>query len=375
MTLQPDSSSDGVAPEPPQRRHLKVQQLHFDPENPRFAPEIAKGNNDELIERFIRDERLLEIITSIADQGYFEGEPLLVVGDGDNKYSVIEGNRRLAALKLLNGEIKSPQGRFSIEEACRDATHIPSEVPCLVFKNSNQILRYLGFRHITGIKSWSSLQKARYLKRMRDTFYSELDDKEQLSRLAREIGSRADYVGQMLATLNVYEKAEKKNFYKVEGLNPSEIDFSVLSTAFSYSSIAEYVGLEGRQDTQGEDIDDEKLKNLLSWMFVAKSNQKSILGESRNLKRLAAVVESDEAVVLLNKEGNLTLAYELSAGPAKALHAALKTVEKRLKDVWEWLPMIDQADEGDEDVAEGIRKIALQLRDAIKAKRITSEDE
>lgn len=362
-------------PELPTKEHLKVSLLDFDPENPRFPPEIAAGKNEQLVERFIRDERLLEILTSIADQGYFEGEPLLVVPHDGGRYFVIEGNRRLAALKLLSGEIKAPEGRISIEEACANASHRPPEVPCLVFKDSDLILRYLGFRHITGIKSWSTLQKARYLKRMRDTFYKNYDGKDQFIKLAREIGSRPDYVGQMLTALNIYERAEANGFYKVDGLNPQEIDFSVLSTALSYNNIANYLGLESRQDTVGKGIIDENVKNLLSWMFVAKSNQKSILGESRNLKRLAAVVESDDAVAILIKEGNLNLAYELSAGPAQALNLALKAIEKRLKDAWDWLPMIDNPDDGDEDKAESIRKIAMQLRDAIKAKRSSSEDE
>lgn len=368
----PTTSASASAPT---RKHILVRLLDFDPSNPRFPAEIAAGNSDELIERFIRDERLLEIITSIADQGYFEGEPLLVVPYTADRFHVIEGNRRLAALKLLTGEIQVPQGRFSVEEACEKAENRPTEVPCLIFQNTDQILRYLGFRHITGIKSWSSLQKARYLKRMRDTFYHQYNEKEQLTRLAREIGSRQDYVGQMLAALNIYEHAEAKEFYKVDGLNPQEIDFSVLSTALSYSNIANFIGLDGRQDTEAKNLKDENLKNLLSWMFVAKSNQRSILGESRNLKKLAAIVESDNAITILAKEGNLNLAYELSAGPAQALNLALKLVEKRLKDAWDWLPMIDNPDTGDEDRAENIRKISQQLRDAIKAKRSIEEDE
>lgn len=376
MINRSKAASLGVAtPEDPYKKHLPISSLGFDPENPRFPPEIASGDSEYLIERFIRDERLLEIITSIADQGYFEGEPLLVVPQGDDAYHVIEGNRRLAALKLLSGEVAVPEGRISVEEACRDAANRPPEVPCLIFSNSDQILRYLGFRHITGIKSWSSLQKARYIKRMRDSFYQSFDGREQLSKLAREIGSRPDYVGQMLTALNVYERAEAKDFYKVDGLTPQEIDFSVLTTAISYNNIASYIGLDNRQDIKGERINDEHVKNLLSWMFVAKQNQKSILGESRNLKQLAAVVESDAAVATLVKDGNLNAAYELSKGPALALNAALKSIEKRLKDAWDWLPLIDNPDLGDEDRAESIRKISVQIRDAIRSKRSSSDDE
>lgn len=361
--------------EQPERRRIAVRDLHFDPENPRFPPEVAHGPMETLIERFVRDERLLEIINSIADQGYFEGEPLLVVPATSGGYRVIEGNRRLAALKLLTGEVEPPQGRISIEEACESARHRPEDVPCLVFNSSDQILRYLGFRHITGIKSWSSLQKARYLKRMRDQFYTALDGQEQLKRLAREIGSRADYVGQMLTALNLYERAEKQNFYGVSGLDPGEIDFSVLSTALSYSNIVDYVGLAGRQDVGGASVSDENLKQLLSWMFVARGDQKSVLGDSRRLKYLAAVVESPAARSMLVKEGNLDAAYQLSRGPANALNTELISVEKRLQNAWQWLPLIDEPFPSDDERADAIRKLAVQIRDAIRAKRSGGDDD
>lgn len=353
---------------------IEVALLDFDPENPRFPPEIAGGPLANLIERFVRDERLAEIAASIADQGYFEGEPLLVTKHG-TRYHVIEGNRRLAALKLITNQVAVPEGRPSIEEIVDNAENRPSKVPCLVFKDNTQVLRYLGFRHITGIKSWSSLQKARYLKRLKTTFYNELAGKDLLLRLAREIGSRSDYVGQMLAALNVYERAEKKQFYKVKGLNPDEIDFSVLATALSYSSISEFVGLDGRQDMEGSGLSDQNLKDLLSWMFVARGNQKSILGESRNLKKMAAVVESADAIQILTKEGNLDSAYQLSKGPAQALNLALKNIEKRLKDAWDWMPLIDKPEPGDDERADNIRKLSQQLRDAIRAKNTEAEDD
>ncbi len=359
----------------PIRDNIAVARLDFDPHNPRFAPEIAGGPEGELIERFIRDERLLEVLNSIADQGYFSGEPLLVVGVPDtDRYHVIEGNRRLAALKLLNGLIEVPQGRTSIEEACAQAKNKPSAAPCLIFSSDEQILRYLGFRHITGIKSWSSLQKARYIKKLRDRFYIGMESRQQMLALAREIGSRSDYVAQMLTALNLYDRAEAANFYEVPGLNPQEIEFSVLSTAISYGNIADYVGLDGRQDMAGDKVSDEALKNLLSWMFVARGNQKPVLGDSRNLKQLAAVVESKAARAVLVKDGNLEAAYQLSRGPGQALSLTLKTIERKLQEAWSWMPQVEAPATGDEDTADTIRKRAAELRDAIKAKRSTDDE-
>lgn len=360
--------------EKPIREYLPVSALDFDPQNPRFPSEVASGPPGDLMERFIRDERLLEILTSIADHGYFDGEPLLVVEHVIGRYHVIEGNRRLAALKLLTGELPVPPGRTSIEDVCDAAIHRPTEVPCLVFEHENRILRYLGFRHITGIKSWGSLQKARYIKKMRDRFYVGIDAREQMTALAREIGSRSDYVAQMLTALNLYERAESKNFYDVKGLEPQEIEFSVLSTAISYKNIATYIGLEGRQDMVGADANDDHLKNLLSWMFLARGDQKSVVGDSRNLSKLAAVVDSKAAITVLLKDGNLDAAHQLSRGPAQALSQALKAVERKLADAWDWLPQVEKPITGDEDLADSIRKRALEIRDAIRSKR-RAEDE
>jgi hypothetical protein len=359
----------------PELKQLPVSLLDFDPNNPRFSPEIAGGPEEELIERFIREERLLEIVNSIADQGYFQGEPLLGVPVlHSDRYHIIEGNRRLAALKLLNGLTKVPEGRASIEEACEKALNKPTEVPCLIFDNEDAILRYLGFRHITGIKSWSSLQKARYIKKLRDKFYLNIEQKQQMIALAREIGSRSDYVAQMLTALNLYERSEAKNFYDVQGLNPQEIEFSLLSTAISYSNIVNYLGLEHRQDMEGNRVQDDSLKNLMTWLFVAKGNQRTVLGDSRNLKQLAAIVESKDAIRVLLKDGNLETAFQLSRGPAQALSLTLKAIERKLQDAWSWMPQVEKPLTGDEEVADSVRKRAIELRDAIKSKR-SAEDE
>ena len=144
---------------------LLVEKLDFDRSNPRFPAAVAQGPIADLLQRFVRDERLLEVIESIGNHGFFPGEPLLVVPDGQ-RYRVVEGNRRLAALKLLIKELDPPAGRKTIEDAVEAATFRPEKAACLVFDDEKEILRYLGFRHITGIKAWSALQKARYAARM-----------------------------------------------------------------------------------------------------------------------------------------------------------------------------------------------------------------
>lgn len=346
---------------------LDVSLLDFDRRNPRFPPHIAEGPVQQLLERFVRDERLLEIIESIGDSGYFPGEPLLVVPD-KKRYTVVEGNRRLAALKLLSGELEAPEGRISVENAVEKAQLRPEKVPCLIFKKEDQILRYLGFRHITGIKSWSALQKARYMQRLLEDKYAAAPQDEALRLLARETGSRASYLGQMLTALSLYEVAEEENFFKLD-IDTDSIDFSVLATALSYANIVEYLGLKSRTDARVGGLNKGNLKNLFLWLFVAKSNQKSVVGESRNLKKLAAVVASSVAVKELLKEGRLDEAFEFSKGPAVALTESLTHAQRRLDTAWQWLPKVSDFNEEHQERSENIVRVASSVRSAIQTRR------
>lgn len=342
---------------------LPVASLHFDRNNPRFPPKVAQGPVDDLMQRFVRDERLLEIIESIGNHGFFPGEPLLVVPDGDKDYRVVEGNRRLAALKLLVRELEPPSGRTSIEEAVGAAEYRPTKVPCLVFDDENEILRYLGFRHITGIKAWSALQKARYAERMYQK-YKMLPEEEGLRLLARETGSRRDTVGQMLTALKLYDRAEENNFFGLP-IVPEQIEFSVLGTALSYSALTAFLGLESRNDIKLKGLEERALKDLLDWLFVIEGRSKPIVTESRNLRKLAAVVSSDTAIKELRKSGNLDQAYEMSSGPEEALADSLRTALRRLETAQALVPKVPKISDEHMELAEGLVEIASAVQDVV----------
>ena len=342
---------------------LPVAKLHFDRNNPRFPPKVAQGALEDLMQRFVRDERLLEIIESIGNHGFFPGEPLLVVPDGDDDYRVVEGNRRLAALKLLVRELEPPGGRTSIEEAVEAAEYRPKKVPCLVFDDENEILRYLGFRHITGIKAWSALQKARYAERMYQK-YKMLPEDEGLRLLARETGSRRDTVGQMLTALKLYDRAEEKNFFGLP-IVPEQIEFSVLGTSLSYSALSEFLGLQSRNDIKVKGLEERALKDLFDWLFVVEGRSKPIVTESRNLRKLAAVVSSDTAIKELRKSGNLDQAYELSSGPDEALANSLRTALRRLETAQALVPKVPKISDEHMDLAEGLVETAAAVQDVV----------
>lgn len=167
---------------------IETNKLDFDPKNPRFFRLNDASNAATVIEEMLDDESVHDLMLSIGQQGYFPGEPLLAVKSNGN-YIVVEGNRRLAAVKLLNGDLLPPKRKLKgVQEIIDDTTNKPKKLPCIIYENREDVLRYIGYRHITGVKEWDSLSKAKYLKELCDTFYSHEPKEIVLKNLARLSG-------------------------------------------------------------------------------------------------------------------------------------------------------------------------------------------
>jgi ParB-like nuclease domain len=328
MTRTPDQSNTTSIP---------ISVLDFDPQNPRFFDISSEGKSTEAeaLSRMLKEENIDELVGSIGKLGYFTGEPLLVTPNpkNSNRYIVVEGNRRLAALRVLSGMLTDD----SLLPSLRDLRNSASvqgidAVPCFVFPTRKETLKYLGFRHISGPKTWGPLAKARYLADLIQNFYADLELPAQLQAVARDIGSRSDYVAQLLTALNLYERARNKNFYDLQKLSEGDISFSLLSTALSYSKIVKFLELADRKVVNVESINDEHAKQLLAWMFVQDQSGNTVLGESRHLEKLAAVVASPRAVIELNASHNLDQAYAFTGGPGEAFQQRLASAEKAISD-------------------------------------------
>jgi len=350
---------------------IKTTDLNFDPENPRFYRLNNNASIDTVIEEMLDDENVQDLMLSIGQKGYFEGEPLLVVEQCTGSFIVVEGNRRLAAVKLLNGEIQPPSRRTTSIREIREgvATRPPSELPCLVYRHRRDVLRYLGYRHITGIKEWDSLSKAKYLAELRDEFYADVALNDQLKGLAKDIGSRSDYVGQLLTALGLYINAENEKFFGLP-IQARDVEFSYITTALNYKKICTWLGLKSRTDIEMSGLNLDNLKKAFGWMFSKDQLGKTILGESRNLDQLAAVVSNPSAISVLEETSRLNEAYLYTDSPEAALGEALSQASEKVKVVWNMLPKTKPLTAEHlaraEDLFDQARSIRSHLRDKIE---------
>jgi len=82
---------------------LPVQHLFYDWQNPRLAEfgVTQRTSQFDLLKILWENLAVREVALSIAHNGYFRNEPLFVEDHSKNRFVVIEGNRRLAAVQLL----------------------------------------------------------------------------------------------------------------------------------------------------------------------------------------------------------------------------------------------------------------------------------
>jgi hypothetical protein len=87
---------------------LSVTSLHLDPKNPRI-PELGhEPTQRDIVAELVEHDNVYELAKDISDQGYFPTELLVGVVEQDQEI-VVEGNRRLAALKLLLSPDLAPE--------------------------------------------------------------------------------------------------------------------------------------------------------------------------------------------------------------------------------------------------------------------------
>ncbi len=351
------TSNDGPIQE------VSVDQLHFDPENPRLPLKLRGEGEPQVFAFLLRECSLIELMLSIGSQGFFPGEPLLVVPRDEGGYVVVEGNRRLAALKLLVRTDLPPVFVKQVQAARDAAVYKPVSVPVLLFKRRDEILVYLGYRHITGVNEWGALEKARYLQQLSNRFG---DNPDRFKVLAKQIGSRADYVAQTLAALELVEIANDAGFFDKNKVDPDAIPFSLLTTALSYKAIGDYVGLDSRDFFDREKIDSTRLNQLFTWIFLEEGGR-TRLGESRNLRALARVVSNEKALQSFIKGASLDEADVFTEGPLVLVRKMLLDAERRLSAALDNLRHASGLEGGDVEQAMTVEKAARSLRAAIEA--------
>ena len=325
--------------------NIPLGNLRLDDENPRL-PTTIKRDHRSMLEYIARTSSITELMTAIGQHGYFPGEPLIVVPSGMKgakkpKFTVVEGNRRLTALLLLQKPDLMPKSS-AVQVAASEATYKPDAIPCIVFKNRSDVINYLGYRHITGIKQWEPLAKARYIAQYYESETSEkAKASERYRAVARSIGSRPTFIKRQLDGLAIFRMVEEARFFDIDGLDEENISFSLITTALGYDSVLSFVSTSEHPYENPKEIKKAETKELVSWLFKKDAHGETLLGDSRNIRKLALIVENTDALQELRDGASLDVAYNKTKGVSDEFTELLVAVERDLSRIVSMVALLE----------------------------------
>ena len=253
-----------------------------------------------------------ELMYSIVSNGFWDYEPLIVINE-NGKYITIEGNRRLAAVKLIHepNSIDRNIPTHIIGKIDGKLIRDTQSIPVIEVKERKEAWKFVGFKHVNGPAKWGSFAKAKYIAEIHNDFGVPIED------IAYQIGDTNKTAQKLYQGLMVLEQADKTKTYSLEDVQANRIYFSHLYTGIQREGIRDYISLSNAEEEKENPVPSEKLENLgelLEWLYGSKKNESQPVIRSQNpdLKYLDSVVKNKGAIQALRSGESLTYAYELS---------------------------------------------------------------
>lgn len=311
-------------------QYLPVDDLHLDTKNPRIQ-QIAGALDEQSILKVLWSEfSVEELAWSIAENGYFPHEPLFVADEG-GMLVVVEGNRRLAAVRVLRDRNLREQLHASsipdISEELADDLALLPVIRC----QRDDIWQYIGFKHVNGPQAWTSFAKAEYIAWVRNEIGTDL------TQIANTIGDTHSTVARLYRAYMALKQAEDGGVYDREQRIRKHFSFSHLYTGLDYQGIREFTQVTGLDTPTEKPIPKEKLSEfgeLCVWLWGDKGRNQQALIRSQNphLRQLDETLQSEEGLVALRAGYGLKRSVDVARGDTALFREALLNAKQALQE-------------------------------------------
>ena len=367
---------------------VPVGRLRLDRLNPRLLGTDENATDETIIARLYGAAELGELLQSIAANGYMDIEPLVVMGDltaENGNLIVLEGNRRLAALRLLREPDlarriwASERVRISIPSIVDSLRATLDEVSVYPVANRERARSFIGFKHINGPAKWDAYAKARYAAQWYESGRTQGID---LAVIANAIGDKHDTIKRMVSAIYVLDQAKDEGLFDIEDRHTTKLNFSHLYTALSRSQYMDYLGLGAawaRHDPEPDQVPRKRLDELrkvLVWIYGSKKDKVRSVVRSQNpdIKRLGEVIAHPLARHVLETKGNLDEAHASTEPVDTRLTSSLIHAQDHIGEAARSLSAYDGRDQSLLDIAEGVKETAQMVYERMRKKRREAGD-
>lgn len=321
-----------------QLRQCPLELLHLDIGNPRLqtGSELSINTDNELLRVLVDIAAIDELVTSICTNKYLNLEPLIVISDSaQGPFRVLEGNRRLAAIKLIRDPGLAHELGVKVPSPIR-ADVIASTENLLVHRvaKPEDARAFIGFKHINGPQRWDAYAKARYV-----TEWYKSSSTVDIDEIAAKMGDNNKTLRSYIYSILMLEQAEEAGAWSIKDrATAGRFAFSHLYTALGRKEYQDRLGLIGgwiakpSKTPLGPDAVG-RLAEILKFIYGSKSEDRPALVKSQNpdLKYLGEALVNPRAYSVLANRGTLDEAMDEMKDPSVAFQDALTSANLRLK--------------------------------------------
>jgi hypothetical protein len=270
-------------------RKLSVDSIRLDKQNPRLPEDMLDESQRSIIYYLIEEFKILDIAKSIAKNGFFINEFPIAAKEGKN-FVVVEGNRRITALKLLrNPDLAPPRKKHTYTRLAENIdVNQWKKLPMYIAPSRDAVLPILIARHGSEMTSpWQRIMKMRFLAGdvLRGVSYEEIADRYSvpisevrtaaITMLVREMVREADieddirdkYLSEKFQTSTLTRFMETSSFIKKTGLqvNGAALQYEIPKDEFLQIILRMFKDIAGETITARNDVDDRR--KYLSGIF------------------------------------------------------------------------------------------------------------
>jgi hypothetical protein len=373
--------SSSSSEHPPVIEIFRPQDLRLDPQNPRLPPGERGKNEARIIELMIERFSISEIAESICSAGFHPIDPFLGCRVGRDAI-VLEGNRRLATIKLLLEPDLTPKRHMKAWDDFRarlseDSRAAMRSINVLMYGSRTQadVLAYIGYRHVNGVMSWDAEEKAAYIAQLVEN----PDVKWSYQDIAQKLGSKTAYIEKLYVAHRLVEQALES---ELPGAKQMRASFGVLTRALQSPGITGFLRVtfpknpkESHTPAKGEKRD---LEDFVRWTFGTE-DERPVLEDSRDLTRWGQILGSADAVRYLRstKDPRFDRAYSKSGGLKEGLVDSLMAAADRLEEA---VPLVRQH-RNDEQIQRAVERctdymvqVLSHFSDIARRQGVTIED-
>lgn len=356
--------------------------LDFDPNNPRLIEDGIKNPTEAQIIKALADGAdLPEVVASIASNGYIDIEPVIAQRI-DGRWRVLEGNRRLAAIRILQKPELAKGTGITVPRLSKEILNSLKEVTVYAVANPDQARDYIGFKHINGPHKWDAYAKARFAT---DWYKKERSTGLAIETIAQRLGDRHDTVLRLINGMFILDQAQESRVYELKDRYPGKkFAFSHLYTALTRPGYREFLGLpeEWRdQDPEPNPVPKAKLDNLRSvmvWLYGSKSDDVEPVINSQNpdIKRLGAVLLNPRARTIMLLRNDLREAHAQVEPKGTRFESALINAKQEAETAMSQITGYDPSDSTLLEIGRDLRDTSDQLYSSMSSmakKALTSK--